>query len=85
MQVFLSQVCDALVSLENWVMVSEHFMELWSDTITVERSTLKREFYITFAKACILWFLCHPCLATVSVIFREYGRQLRSMDQCILY
>lgn len=32
MQVFLSQVCDALVSLENWVMVSEHFMELWSDT-----------------------------------------------------
>ncbi|XP_042695040.1 integral membrane protein GPR180 [Centrocercus urophasianus] len=43
--------------------------------ITVERSTLKREFYITFAKACILWFLCHPCLATVSVIFREYQRE----------
>ncbi|XP_071597933.1 integral membrane protein GPR180 isoform X3 [Heliangelus exortis] len=43
--------------------------------ITVERSTLKREFYITFAKACILWFLCHPCLATISVIFREYQRE----------
>lgn len=33
MQVFLSQVCDTLVSLENWVIVSEHFMELWSDTL----------------------------------------------------
>ncbi|XP_068785093.1 integral membrane protein GPR180 isoform X2 [Struthio camelus] len=43
--------------------------------ITAERSTLKREFYITFAKACILWFLCHPCLATISVIFREYQRE----------
>ncbi|XP_014452479.1 integral membrane protein GPR180 [Alligator mississippiensis] len=43
--------------------------------ITVERSTLKREFYITFAKACILWFLCHPCLATISLIFREYQRE----------
>ncbi|XP_053858065.1 integral membrane protein GPR180 isoform X1 [Vidua macroura] len=43
--------------------------------ITVERSTLKREFYITFAKACILWFLCHPCLATIAVIFREYQRE----------
>ncbi|XP_066169536.1 integral membrane protein GPR180 isoform X2 [Sylvia atricapilla] len=43
--------------------------------ITAERSTLKREFYITFAKACILWFLCHPCLATIAVIFREYQRE----------
>ncbi|XP_068022991.1 integral membrane protein GPR180 isoform X2 [Melanerpes formicivorus] len=43
--------------------------------ITAERSTLKREFYITFTKACILWFLCHPCLATIAVIFREYQRE----------
>ncbi|XP_054048051.1 integral membrane protein GPR180 isoform X4 [Rissa tridactyla] len=43
--------------------------------ITVERSTLKREFYITFAKACILWFLCHPCLATIAILFREYQRE----------
>ncbi|XP_036612625.1 integral membrane protein GPR180 [Trichosurus vulpecula] len=43
--------------------------------ITVERSTLKREFYITFAKGCILWFLCHPGLATISVIFSDYQRE----------
>ncbi|KAM9192581.1 integral membrane protein GPR180 isoform 2-T2 [Dugong dugon] len=43
--------------------------------ITVERSTLKREFYITFAKGCILWFLCHPVLACISVIFSDYQRE----------
>uniref|UniRef100_A0A8C8S3Z7 G protein-coupled receptor 180 n=1 Tax=Pelusios castaneus TaxID=367368 RepID=A0A8C8S3Z7_9SAUR len=43
--------------------------------ITVERSTLKRQFYITFAKGCILWFLCHPGLATISVLFRDYQRE----------
>ncbi|XP_058404359.1 integral membrane protein GPR180 isoform X2 [Diceros bicornis minor] len=42
--------------------------------ITVERSTLKREFYITFAKGCILWFLCHPGLVCISVIFSDYQR-----------
>ncbi|XP_073651454.1 integral membrane protein GPR180 isoform X5 [Tursiops truncatus] len=42
--------------------------------ITVERSTLKREFYITFAKGCILWFLCHPGLACISIIFNDYQR-----------
>ncbi|XP_074048004.1 integral membrane protein GPR180 isoform X2 [Macrotis lagotis] len=42
--------------------------------ISVERSTLKREFYITFAKGCVLWFLCHPGLATISVIFSDYQR-----------
>nr|XP_023403037.1 integral membrane protein GPR180 isoform X2 [Loxodonta africana] len=42
--------------------------------ITVERSTLKREFYTTFAKGCILWFLCHPVLACISVIFSDYQR-----------
>ncbi|XP_007942204.1 integral membrane protein GPR180 [Orycteropus afer afer] len=42
--------------------------------ITVERSTLKREFYITFAKGCILWFLCHPGLACISVFFSDYQR-----------
>ncbi|XP_040847178.1 integral membrane protein GPR180 [Ochotona curzoniae] len=42
--------------------------------IMVERSTLKREFYITFAKGCILWFLCHPSFACISVIFNDYQR-----------
>ncbi|XP_059129196.1 integral membrane protein GPR180 isoform X1 [Peromyscus eremicus] len=42
--------------------------------ITMERSTLKREFYITFAKGCILWFLCQPVLACIAVIFNDYQR-----------
>lgn len=43
--------------------------------ITAERSTLKREFYITFAKGCILWFLCHPGLVCTSIIFDDYQRE----------
>uniref|UniRef100_A0A8D0H3T7 G protein-coupled receptor 180 n=1 Tax=Sphenodon punctatus TaxID=8508 RepID=A0A8D0H3T7_SPHPU len=43
--------------------------------ITVERSTLKREFYITFTKGCLLWFLCHPGFATISLMFRDYQRE----------
>ncbi|MEE6470898.1 hypothetical protein FKM82_009108 [Ascaphus truei] len=43
--------------------------------ITVERSTMKREFYITFAKGCFLWFLCHPCLVAISFMFEEYQRE----------
>lgn len=42
--------------------------------ITMERSTLKREFYITFAKGCILWFLCQPALACIAVLFKDYQR-----------
>ncbi|KAM4795110.1 integral membrane protein GPR180 [Rhinophrynus dorsalis] len=43
--------------------------------ITVERSTMKRQFYITFAKGCFLWFLCHPCFVAISFIFKEYQRE----------
>ncbi|XP_075419649.1 integral membrane protein GPR180 isoform X1 [Tenrec ecaudatus] len=42
--------------------------------IAVERRTLKREFYITFAKGCVLWFLCHPGLACISLLFSDYQR-----------
>ncbi|KAM9021653.1 integral membrane protein GPR180 isoform 3-T3 [Ara ararauna] len=30
---------------------------------------------VVVTQACILWFLCHPCLATIAVIFREYQRE----------
>ncbi|XP_060625475.2 integral membrane protein GPR180 [Anolis sagrei] len=43
--------------------------------IRIERSTLKREFYITFTKGCILWFLCHPGLVAISLMFRDYQRE----------
>ncbi|XP_033864457.2 integral membrane protein GPR180-like isoform X1 [Acipenser ruthenus] len=43
--------------------------------ITVERSALKRDFYLSFAKGCFLWFLCHPTIVALSVVFNEYQRE----------
>uniref|UniRef100_A0A3B1IS93 G protein-coupled receptor 180 n=1 Tax=Astyanax mexicanus TaxID=7994 RepID=A0A3B1IS93_ASTMX len=43
--------------------------------ISVERSTLKRDFYLSFAKGCFLWFLCHPTLVFLSVIFNEHQKE----------
>lgn len=71
--------------------------------ISTERSTLKRDFYLTFAKVnravqqnrrqvngyftysaphvlvslqgCFLWFLCHPVLVLMSVVFNEHQKE----------
>ncbi|XP_023275944.1 integral membrane protein GPR180 [Seriola lalandi dorsalis] len=43
--------------------------------ISTERSTLKRDFYLCFAKGCFLWFLCHPVLVLMSVVFNEHQRE----------
>ncbi|XP_051562069.1 integral membrane protein GPR180 [Myxocyprinus asiaticus] len=43
--------------------------------IAAERSTLKRDFYLTFAKGCFLWFLCHPVLVLFSVLLNEHQRE----------
>lgn len=43
--------------------------------ISTERSTLKRDFYLSFAKGCFLWFLCHPVLVLMSVIFNEHQKE----------
>ncbi|MED6242841.1 hypothetical protein ATANTOWER_010533 [Ataeniobius toweri] len=43
--------------------------------ISTERSTLKRDFYLSFAKGCFLWFLCHPVLILISVIFNDHQRE----------
>uniref|UniRef100_A0A4W4HGA1 Intimal thickness related receptor IRP domain-containing protein n=1 Tax=Electrophorus electricus TaxID=8005 RepID=A0A4W4HGA1_ELEEL len=43
--------------------------------ISAERSTLKRDFYLSFAKGCFLWFLCHPALVLFSVIFNEHQKE----------
>ncbi|XP_029304622.1 integral membrane protein GPR180 [Cottoperca gobio] len=40
--------------------------------ISTERSTLKRDFYLCFAKGCFLWFLCHPVLFLTSAIFSAH-------------
>ncbi|XP_032361904.1 integral membrane protein GPR180 [Etheostoma spectabile] len=43
--------------------------------ISTERSTLKRDFYLCFAKGCFLWFLCHPVLFVTSAIFNKHQRE----------
>uniref|UniRef100_A0A665W7E8 G protein-coupled receptor 180 n=2 Tax=Echeneis naucrates TaxID=173247 RepID=A0A665W7E8_ECHNA len=43
--------------------------------ISTERSTLKRDFYLSFAKGCFLWFLCHPVLVFLSVVFNDHQRE----------
>lgn len=43
--------------------------------ISTERSTLKRDFYLSFTKGSFLWFLCHPVLVLLSVIFNEHQRE----------
>ncbi|KAJ0009478.1 hypothetical protein NQD34_001180 [Periophthalmus magnuspinnatus] len=42
---------------------------------STERSTLKRDFYISFTKGCFLWFLCHPVLVFISAIFNDHQRE----------
>ncbi|KAK2889693.1 hypothetical protein QQF64_028071 [Cirrhinus molitorella] len=43
--------------------------------ISAERSALKRDFYLSFAKGCFLWFLCHPVLVLFSVILNEHQKE----------
>ncbi|XP_018597214.2 integral membrane protein GPR180 [Scleropages formosus] len=43
--------------------------------IAAERSTLKRDFYLSFAKGCFLWFLCHPALVLLSMVFHQHQRE----------
>ncbi|KAJ8338546.1 hypothetical protein SKAU_G00375120 [Synaphobranchus kaupii] len=43
--------------------------------ITSERSTLKRDFFLSFAKGCFLWFLCHPALVLISMVFSVHQRE----------
>ncbi|XP_052373655.1 integral membrane protein GPR180-like [Oncorhynchus keta] len=43
--------------------------------ISTERSALKRDFYLSFAKGCFIWFLCHPVLVLLSVVFNEHQRE----------
>ncbi|GAB1606536.1 integral membrane protein GPR180-like [Argonauta hians] len=43
-------------------------------TVNSERSALKREFYATFTKSCMLWFLCYPVLVISSWLLTEYLR-----------
>uniref|UniRef100_A0A667YD14 G protein-coupled receptor 180 n=2 Tax=Myripristis murdjan TaxID=586833 RepID=A0A667YD14_9TELE len=43
--------------------------------ISTERSTLKRDFYLSFTKGCFLWLLCHPVLVLISVAFNQHQKE----------
>ncbi|XP_041727897.2 integral membrane protein GPR180 isoform X2 [Coregonus clupeaformis] len=52
--------------------------------ISTERSALKRDFYLSFAKGCFIWFLCHPVLVLLSVVFNEHQREkVFGVDVCV--
>uniref|UniRef100_A0A8C7Y743 G protein-coupled receptor 180 n=1 Tax=Oryzias sinensis TaxID=183150 RepID=A0A8C7Y743_9TELE len=62
--------------------------------ISTERSALKRDFYLSFSRACFLWFLCQPILVFLSGVFNRHQRQkvvtvgvvlCRSISMVILY
>ncbi|RUS84427.1 hypothetical protein EGW08_007811 [Elysia chlorotica] len=42
--------------------------------VAAERSKLKRQFYNSFTKLCMLWFLCYPVVVVCSMLFAEYLR-----------
>ncbi|KAI5613511.1 integral membrane protein GPR180 isoform X1 [Silurus asotus] len=51
------------------------FASVLYQIISAERSTLKRDFYLNFAKGCFLWFLCHPVLVLLSILFSEHQKE----------
>ncbi|BFZ10697.1 hypothetical protein BsWGS_13736 [Bradybaena similaris] len=42
--------------------------------ISSERSSLKRQFYSSFTKLCMMWFLCYPAVVMTSWLTAEYLR-----------
>ncbi|XP_071949601.1 integral membrane protein GPR180-like [Antedon mediterranea] len=43
-------------------------------TVSRERSVMKRNFYISFCKYCLVWFLIYPVLLVTSLVFAEHIR-----------
>lgn len=52
-------------------------------TVSTERSAMKREFYISFTKSCMLWFLCYPVIVVASWLFEEYLRY-KLITMCVV-
>nr|XP_006824707.1 PREDICTED: integral membrane protein GPR180-like [Saccoglossus kowalevskii] len=44
------------------------------NTVSIERSALRREFYKNFAKICLIWFLSYPVMVVTSFVFTHYLR-----------
>lgn len=62
----------ALVALR--ILMAAVFAWNLRKTVNSERSALKREFYITFTKLCMVWFLSYPVLVVLTWLFAEYLR-----------
>ncbi|KAJ8310263.1 hypothetical protein KUTeg_012128 [Tegillarca granosa] len=62
----------ALVLLR--IMLAALFAWNLNVTVSSERSALRREFYKSFTKSCMLWFLCYPLIVVLSWLFSEYLR-----------
>ncbi|XP_035694123.1 integral membrane protein GPR180-like [Branchiostoma floridae] len=43
-------------------------------TMAKERSSLRRDFYLSFFKSCLLWFLCYPVIVVIAYLFPGHLR-----------
>ncbi|KAK2152578.1 hypothetical protein LSH36_325g04073 [Paralvinella palmiformis] len=50
------------------------FMSHLRNVISSERSALKRDFYNSFTKCCMVWFLCSPLVVLMSLLLSPYLR-----------
>uniref|UniRef100_A0A2C9M752 Uncharacterized protein n=1 Tax=Biomphalaria glabrata TaxID=6526 RepID=A0A2C9M752_BIOGL len=60
----------ALVVLR--ILLAGMFAIKLKEVIASERSSLKRKFYSSFTKLCMMWFLCYPSIFLSTLMFSEY-------------
>nr|XP_002662615.5 integral membrane protein GPR180 isoform X1 [Danio rerio] len=86
-------VCSWMLTLLR-VLLALFLASLLYQNISAERSALKRDFYISFTKGCLLWFLCHPVLLLFSTLLNEHQKEkvltvgvilCRSISVVVLY
>jgi len=53
-------------------------------TVAKERSALKRDFYNSFTKCCLLWFLSYPVMEALSWTFTSYFRY-KFVTMCVVF
>ncbi|CAG5120815.1 unnamed protein product [Candidula unifasciata] len=56
------------------ILLAAMFAFKLKELISSERSTLKRQFYSSFTKLCMMWFLCYPAVVMTSWLTAEYLR-----------
>ncbi|XP_077988023.1 integral membrane protein GPR180-like [Glandiceps talaboti] len=56
------------------ILLAAIFMGNLYNTVSIERSALRRDFYKNFAKSCLVWFLSYPVMVITSLVFTSYLR-----------